>query len=455
MKVTRFGPTRCFGTPLSRSAARSFRGKGFPKQRATALLFSAALALLLVAAAVAVDNSKCLMCHSAPSLGKKMPDGSLLSLHVDDTVYKQSVHGKRSCVDCHADMRGQTFPHKMSAVPVKCSSCHFMGNPVGAPNLDEAKEYADSVHGRAVARDDDDAPKCKNCHGYHDVRPPSDPKSSVHRSRVAETCGKCHGDISLAKRHNIPIKKAYHLYETSVHGKAVSGRGILAAAECVDCHGAHTIKAAADPMSNVNKQHVPQTCGKCHSRILKEYEQSVHGKAVAKGIKDAPVCTNCHGEHNIKRPAETGSTVYPTHIVATCSKCHEDAKIQNRFGLSANRLGTYIDSYHGVANKFGETTVANCATCHGSHGILPSSNPKSMTNKKNLPHTCGKCHPGATENFAKGSIHVDPGSKRDGAVYWVRVFYTVFIVGLIGSFIIYIALDILSRLRRRNRRIPE
>ena len=52
--------------------------------------------------------------------------------------------------------------------------------------------------------------------------------------------------------------------------------------------------------------------------------------------------------------------------------------------------------------------------------------------------TCGKCHPGATENFAQSKVHVDISTaKASGSVgtqinWWVRRIYLVLIVGTIG-----------------------
>jgi kynurenine formamidase len=37
--------------------------------------------------------------------------------------------------------------------------------------------------------------------------------------------------------------------------------------------------------------------------------------------------------------------------------------------------------------------------------IRSSSDPKSMIHKDNLQKTCGNCHPGASENFAKTKMH--------------------------------------------------
>jgi DnaJ-class molecular chaperone len=391
------------------------------------------------------------MCHSAPGLSKTI-DGKTVSLHVEAGEFRASVHAKKACVECHVDFRGQGFPHKQSAAPVQCSRCHYIGNVAGAPNLTPMKEYADSVHGRAVQRGDPDAPKCKDCHGTHGTRAASDPESSVYRANIADTCGECHLDSKMAERHHIPGPAKVRLYKNSVHGKAVRTQGLMAAAVCTDCHGVHNIRAARELRSTVNKPHVPETCGQCHRELYRVYKESFHGKALAQGIKDAPACTDCHGEHTIQRPSEPASSVYPTHVVTTCSKCHEDVKIERRYGLPANRLSTYIDSYHGVANKYGDVTVANCATCHGAHDIRPSADPKSAIHRKNLPKTCGKCHPRAGANFAKGSIHVFPTKHQDRGVYWVRQFYTGFIFLLIASFCCYIALDLFARWRGRFRR---
>jgi hypothetical protein len=73
-------------------------------------------------------------------------------------------------------------------------------------------------------------------------------------------------------------------------------------------------------------------------------------------------------------------------------------------------------SFHGLASKSGSQTVANCASCHGVHGILPSSDPKSMINARNLPATCGKCHPGAGTRFALGRFTVEAGGTGPAAL---------------------------------------
>ena len=101
-------------------------------------------------------------------------------------------------------------------------------------------------------------------------------------------------------------------------------------------------------------------------------------------------------------------------------------------------MKTFFESYHGLAAQYGSTLAANCASCHGVHKILPSTDPRSSIYKTNLVVTCGKCHPGATENFAQSKVHVDAAATSGGAGIgeqinrWVRRIYLVLIVGTIG-----------------------
>jgi cytochrome b subunit of formate dehydrogenase len=194
---------------------------------------------------------------------------------------------------------------------------------------------------------------------------------------------------------------------------------------------------------------VPETCGKCHENVLKTYERSIHGKAALEGKLEAPVCTDCHGEHQIKSHLDPTSTVYATALAEkTCAHCHAAEKIITKFHLPADSVQTYLKSYHGLAGRFGDVTVANCASCHGAHDILPSNDPQSSVHKDNLPQTCGKCHPGVTEQLAKGTVHVTPTSSENDIVYYVSRFYIALITIVIGGMLLHNALDFWAKLRR-------
>lgn len=407
------------------------------------------LTLAFLAAAVQqvqAGNLTCLACHSARGFREARSGGEQVSLYVDGKQLAASRHAGLACADCHRDLRGTSFPHKRRVDPVQCVYCHHNGNRMGAPDAAQAGRYADSVHSSRVQAGDPDAPTCKDCHGTHGIRSARDPRSSTHRTNIPQTCGRCHFDPEFANRHRIPSVRPY---DESIHARVKEMQGSGKAAVCTDCHGAHDIKALNESRSTVAKANVPETCGRCHARLYAAYKASIHGIAVARGEEDAPVCTDCHGEHLIRKPTAPDSPVYPTHVVATCSKCHENMAIQRKYGLPAARLSSYISSYHGIANKYGDITVANCATCHGAHDILGSRDPRSAVSRKNLPKTCGKCHPAAGSNFAKGSIHLLPSPKKDAIVYWVGRCYTGFVVLLIGSFSAYILLDLRARWQGR------
>jgi cytochrome b subunit of formate dehydrogenase len=87
--------------------------------------------------------------------------------------------------------------------------------------------------------------------------------------------------------------------------------------------------------------------------------------------------------------------------------------------------------------------VANCASCHGVHDILPSSDPQSTINRANLAVTCGKCHRGVARKFILTKVHMDSGVSKDigsVAVQWVRWFYLALIFAVIGAMFLHNAI---------------
>jgi cytochrome b subunit of formate dehydrogenase len=223
-------------------------------------------------------------------------------------------------------------------------------------------------------------------------------------------------------------------YALGVHGQARKN-GNEGAPDCGACHGsAHELLA---PSSQAFRAAVPDTCGMCHSEISEQYRASVHGQALARGVTQAPLCTDCHGEHRILKHTNEASPVNAMHIRDTCGSCHGDVRLTRKFGLPSDRLVSFDSSYHGLAAKAGSQTVANCASCHGVHNILPSSDPKSTINPRNLPKTCGQCHPGAGTRFAIGEVHLTEGTAEPAALRWVREFYWLVIPVTIGLMLLH------------------
>jgi cytochrome b subunit of formate dehydrogenase len=144
------------------------------------------------------------------------------------------------------------------------------------------------------------------------------------------------------------------------------------------------------------------------------------------------------------------SSVYKGSIsTVTCSSCHSQERIIRKYGLASERFQTYEDSFHGLADKLGDTTVANCSSCHGIHNIYPSSDPRSTVNAKNLPSTCGSCHPQMTAGVV-GKIHGETtgsiGFKINTTIKWV---YYFLIAATIGFMVFHNFIDWLKKFREQ------
>ncbi len=386
----------------------------------------------------------CMACHEDPDLKSKDEK----PLFVDGEKSKSSIHGAAgiSCTDCHIDLQGfDDFPHPERLQQVNCGSCHS----------DALTQFQSSVHSSASPPKDCCTVSCKDCHGKHDIKPKDDYNSRVFSLNLPETCEKCHLEKVKTARGAEFIKR----YEKSIHYKGLEEAGLATSSNCSNCHGYHDIKKVQDPSSKVSRKNIVQTCGKCHIGIKIDYLEGVHGKDYLKGINDVPVCTDCHSEHAILPPEDTGSGVYATKVASICTRCHDDEVLSKEYGFISSRLKTYSGSIHGIASRFGEIRVANCASCHGFHGIRPSSDPKSTIYSENIPKTCGKCHPGAGKNFAKGRIHVVSEKRSNRWAYFAKIFYTIFISGIVVVFLVFITADMLHRLSRKkkceiNRREP-
>jgi formate dehydrogenase gamma subunit len=429
------------------------------------------------------QDEECLACHGQP--GMKSEKGKNLS--VDPAKHAASSHGILGCKDCHTSIR--EYPHPAKIPRVQCATCHAEQTQAAAKGIHavlgekscaachgdshevkpagelgpakcatchaaEVKEFRESVHGRAAQAGDPDAPLCASCHGpAHKMLPSGDPASAVAKKNLAETCAACHSKPEFTARHKIPFAHPVEQYKESVHGRAVAA-GRDAAAACSDCHGSHGIFPSRDAKSKINHWNVPATCGQCHADIARTYLESIHGQAMRAGGRDAPVCTDCHGEHLILAHGESKSLVSATRVSAdTCGRCHSDERLAARYNLPADRVPSYADSYHGLALREGSQTVANCASCHGVHNIFPSSDPRSTVHAANLPGTCGRCHAGAGQNFAIGPVHVQTSSgPAHPVVKWIRWIYLVLIPATLGFMVLHNLVDLFAKLVRRRPR---
>lgn len=133
-------------------------------------------------------------------------------------------------------------------------------------------------------------------------------------------------------------------------------------------------------------------CTVCHGVEGQRFELDVH---VGSDIG----CTTCHGgtdgtNDQARAHGDNLRTLKdPRAAVESCSECHADPERMRGYGLSTEQLALYWTSAHGQAlAENGDADVATCIDCHGSHGVLPSTDPRSPIHKLAQVETCGSCH---------------------------------------------------------------
>ena len=293
---------------------------------------------------------------------------------------------------------------------------------------------------------------CQTCHinisGY------PHPKNAAQDSRsytlqYKDTCKQCHAD-------------QFKALADSVHTQLLNA-GNRNAPVCSDCHNAHTqptLQKNADG-SPASTEHatIAKICSRCHNDIYTQYLNSVHGSGIANNKNpDVPACTDCHGVHAIQGPDSPGFKINsPTQV---CGKCHTDASIMQKYGISTQVMNTYVADFHGTTitlfQKVDPAAATNkpvCYDCHGVHDIQRVDDPtKGIALKQNMLKACQRCHPDATTNFPDAWLsHYIPSPTKYPVVYFVNLFYLILIPTVIGGMVIYVGTDIYRRRVDRRR----
>jgi len=307
--------------------------------------------------------------------------------------------------------------------------------------IDEDK-FNKSVHGENKLA-------CTDCHTDFTSFPHEDLKANSLRefsTTYYMTCKQCHAE-------------QYNKVLDSVHQRALAG-GNTNAAVCSDCHNPHeqtriTDKATGEIL-NTARMHIPETCARCHSTIYEAYKTSVHGNALTQeGNTDVPTCIDCHGVHNIQNPT---TVTFRNSTPFLCAKCHTDATIMDKYGISTNVLNSYVADFHGTTVKLFEeefpgqpTNKPVCTDCHGVHNISKVDNAETgIALRENLLIKCQRCHPDATSNFPEAWMsHYEPSPEHFPIVYYVNLFYKFFIPAVLGGMIFFVLTDIYRRIVNR------
>lgn len=278
------------------------------------------MVLLLCALASGQTKNSCLDCHSA------LPD----PLGVAAEKFSQDIHAQKglTCASCHGGDPTSDDPDKAMSrkagwkgkidrkdVPQLCGSCHsdpaYMRQYNPSLRTDQLSQYKTSMHGKLFAKGDNKVAVCTDCHSVHDLRAPSDPRSTVNPVNVAPTCAHCHADAAYMSSYKIPTNQ-FAEYSKSVHHDALVVRGDLSAPTCTTCHGNH----GATPPGVAS---VGNVCSTCHVFQAQLFDSSPHKAAFASA--GLPGCVTCHSNHGILHPTDE---LIGTGDKAVCTQCHTE-----------------------------------------------------------------------------------------------------------------------------------
>lgn len=219
---------------------------------------------------------------------------------------------------------------------------------------------------------------------------------------------------------------------------------------CTDCHGAHDI---TDP--HAKQVMMSRSCATCHDDVYRTYSESVHGRAlVEEGNQDVPACADCHTAHSIVDPTTAGFHLRSPEI---CIGCHGDAKLMSRYDISPQVATTYLSDFHGVTATLADPSqveerqlVVTCIDCHGVHDIQSPEVVGEGEMKARVRQTCEGCHQGAAQDFPDAWLsHYEPSLSHAPLVWLVGLFYKIFIPFVTVGLLLQVTLHLIRATARR------
>lgn len=169
------------------------------------------------------------------------------------------------------------------------------------------------------------------------------------------------------------------------------------------------------------------SCVECHMQLddsrladpIRQFQSDIHSQ---RGLS----CASCHGGDPTRQDPDGAMDPHkrfvgkpgPKDTPLFCGKCHSDAALMKKYNpaLRVDQVSEYATSTHGKQAAKGDSNVATCSSCHGSHGIRPVKDPNSPVYPTKVAETCGRCHANA-EYMKPYSIPADQLQKYRSSVH--------------------------------------
>jgi len=292
-----------------------------------------------------------------------------------------------------------------------CIMCHqyeqFNGITQDSLQVDltvDGEEVSNSLHGQAGLM-------CVSCHSTITGYP--------HHGTENVTCEQCHEDraaivspLPYADRREMKIQlnegcRNCHedVFSANAIHTAVAQSGAVNPPLCSDCHGAHDIQHPTEPPSRVG-----HTCGQCHVKNYADFQAGNHNNA----DPTTQTCADCHIPHQLGSapsvPAATPVPV-PTEVPAdysyldqwnaTCTMCHQYPSLIGEADDESRVSLTVSNETYGDS-VHGQKALG-CQACHESTSGYPHHETEQVS--------CNTCHSQA-DMTAEIVAHVPYESTR-------------------------------------------
>lgn len=173
----------------------------------------------------------------------------------------------------------------------------------------------------------------------------------------------------------------------SVHG-ANSSEGTFG---CIDCHGENAFPHNNPSPSDERAYtlYSVSICASCHIEEVRELDIGLHEEAIRAGNREAAVCTDCHGAHDVQPIVEQ-----PNLIAGVCGDCHENtlAEWQSSAHVDIEPLGcATCHSQHSQRLRAGNTPDELCINCHSNVDDV-FVHDQHLNSESTVSVTCVDCH---------------------------------------------------------------